>query len=161
MKSWKCLPNPVALHSVFILVCQTQLSLLLFCSCQTRPKGDVGSTWAHRSGPPSIPRHLPAWYQSTLYSHQAKKQPTLKEIEGNLVRWRYWEREREKERERRRRHGRVTEIEAKKERQLLVEHPKFTPVLRLPVVFTSCSCLSKDLGPVAHTHTHKMHCRLQ
>lgn len=69
-----------------------------FFSCRTRPKGGVGSTWARISGLPPISRHLPAWYQSTLYSHPTEKQPTLKETEGDLVWWRYEVREREEER---------------------------------------------------------------
>lgn len=64
-------------------------SLHLFCSCQTRPKGGVESTWARSSRLPPISRHLPACYQSTLYSHPAEKQLTLKETEGDLVWWSY------------------------------------------------------------------------
>lgn len=76
------------------------------------------------------------------------------------------ERKRKKKRERRRR---VTEIETehgkkKKNRQLLVEHPKFTPVLWLHIISNFCSCLSKDvyvplLSPYTNTLTHTYECK--
>lgn len=62
--------------------------LISFVPVRPGPKGRVGSTWARISRPPPISRHLPAWYQSTLYSLPAEVQPTLKETEGDAAWWR-------------------------------------------------------------------------
>lgn len=75
--------------SFYFILASPLPSLHLFCSCQTRTRRGVGSTWARTSRLRPISHQLPAWYQSTLYSHPAEKQLTLKETEGDLVWWRY------------------------------------------------------------------------
>lgn len=147
----------VAFHFVFILACQPPAitSSLLFLPDQAE-KGGVGSTWVRNSRLPPISRHLPACYQSTLYSHPAENQPALKETEEDLVWWRYGVREREnkgeeaidKDRNRGKKHQEAG-------RQLLVEHPKFTTVLRFPVIFDSCAVKRSVslLSPDTHSHT--------
>lgn len=56
-----------------------------FVPVRPGPKGRVGSTRARISRPPPISRHLPAWYQSTLYSLPAETQPALRETEGDVA----------------------------------------------------------------------------
>lgn len=140
-------------------------SLHLLCSCQTRPKGGVGSTWARVSGLPPISRHLPAWYQSTLYSLPTERQPTLKETEGGrgvMEKWDAWKRGEEKKKGRRDKRDRNRGAEWGKESRkagFLVAHPKFTSALRLPVAFNSCSVkgsvplLSPETCTLIQTHT--------
>lgn len=142
--SWKRLSHPVVLHFVFNLGRQLPAiaSSLLFLPDQA--KQGVGSTWALSSRLPPISRHLPAWYQSTLYSHPTEKQPTLKETEGDVVWWRNGVHDRG------RKGGMMeTEIEAQNERRQ--EGSSLLSILNLPhcsgTPSSSTLALSKDLCP--------------